>query len=240
MRESDEAKFRLVREVQQIRFRSYTPFRFKEAFVEQSSGIPMARVVIITEGLGNLRDRNYYTASAVKSSADVFHGKQFYINHPSQSEEEDRPERDMRDLAGYFVETQVGTVEDPDTGETLTACFATLKFSTTRDGRDAFEQVKTALQYQKDFPETKDVYCGISINGGGVSHPGEIDGMDVNMVTEIEEAFSADIVTKPARGGKFLSLIQEAAKTAAWRRRRATESRLATTSTLKSQKLKLR
>ena len=51
---------------------------------------------------------------------------------------------------------------------------------------------------QQQFPNSKDVYAGISINGGGVSHPGTIKGMRVNMVTEIQEAFSADIVTKPA------------------------------------------
>jgi hypothetical protein len=183
------------------------------------------RVIIITEGLGNLRDKNYYTAEAVQSSANVFRGKQFYIDHPSASDEENRPERSIRDLAGSFAETQVGTAQDPDTGENLAACFATLQFANSDPGRLAFEQAKSSLEYQRKFPDSKDVYAGLSINGGGVSHPGTIRGMDVNMVTEIQEAFSADIVTKPARGGKFLALVQEAQRTAAWKRRHARENR---------------
>lgn len=202
---------------------AFSAFRFREAVIDDAKRM-ISRVVIITEGLGNLRDKNYYTASAVKSAAEIFKGKQFYLNHPSSDEEETRPERSVRDLAGYFGETAVGTVKDPDTGETLTACFATLKCATSQAGKDAFEQIKTAIQYQKEFPESKDVYCGISINGGGISHPGEIDGMEVNMVTEIQEAFSADIVTKPARGGKFLALMQEAAKAARMIRLHAQET----------------
>jgi hypothetical protein len=83
------------------------------------------------------------------------------------------------------------------------------------------EQVAMALEYQKQFPESKDVYAGISINGGGVSHPATVRGMEVNMVTAIEEAFSADIVTKPARGGRFVALMREAAQAAEqWRKAR--------------------
>jgi hypothetical protein len=175
-----------------------------------SAGGGSARVVIITEGLGNLRDRNYYTADAIKSAAKILVGKQSYLNHPSESEEQDRPERSVRDLCGYFVDTRVGTVNDPDTSETLTACFGTLKFDLSESGQRARALVETALAYQKNFPEDKDVYCGISINAGGVSHPGVIDGEEVNMVTEIQEAFSADIVTKPARGGRFLALVESA------------------------------
>jgi hypothetical protein len=186
--------------------------RIRERIREASTAAPAgaARVVIITEGLGNLRDRNFYTGDAIKSAAKILAGKPCFLNHPSESEERDRPERSVRDLCGYFVDTRVGTVNDPDTGESLTACYGTLKFDRSESGQRARALVETALTYQKNFPEDKDVYCGISINAGGVSHPGEVDGEQVNMVTEIQEAFSADIVTKPARGGKFLALVESA------------------------------
>jgi len=182
-----------------------------------------ARVVIISEGLGNLRDRNFYSAEAVASAVAIFNGKQFYIDHPSQSDEQDRPERSVRDLAGYFYDCSLGEVEDPESGERLKACFGTLKFDESASGQLAFDKVKTAIEYQKRFPNSKDVYAGISLNAGGASHPGTIDGQRVNVVTEIAEAFSADIVTKPARGGKFLALTQESFKAAA--RYRAKEAR---------------
>ncbi len=187
-----------------------------------------ARVILITEGLGNLRDKNFYTKEAIASCAKVFQGKQFYVDHPSKTEEEDRPERSMRDLAGYFYDCTVGTIKDLDSGEPLQACFATLKFAESEPGQLAMTQVATALEYQRRMGNSKELYAGISINAGGMSEPGQIEGMDVNMVREIHDAFSADIVTKPARGGKFLSLMQEAARTAAWKRSRVRERRLST------------
>lgn len=167
-----------------------------------------ASVILITEGLGNLRDKNYYTSDACATAAKVFEGKQFYIDHPSSIDEESRPERSVRDLAGWFSNCKLGSVKDPDTGEQLAATFATLNFAESEPGNLALGQVKAALRYQKMYPGKKDVYCGISINAGGLSEPGEIDGIEVNVVHEIEDAFSADIVTKPARGGKFLALSE--------------------------------
>lgn len=208
----------------EIRFVTLTPFREANGVTIDPIG-RTARCIIITEGLGNLRDRNYYTADAIESAAEVFEGKQFYINHPSESEEDDRPERDVRDLAGWFSGCQVGYIIDPQTKERLRACFANLHFDEAEGGETAMAKVKAALAYQKQFPLSKDVYAGISINGGGISHPGSIKGVQVNMVTEIQEAFSADIVTKPARGGRFLALVKEAAKAAAWSGSRTQKSR---------------
>lgn len=204
-----------------MRFEHFAPLRE----VELDPASRTARVVVMTEGLGNLRDKNFYTADAVESAAKVFSGKQFFVDHPSAREEEDRPERSVRDLGGYFYDTELGAVRDPESGERLRACFAKLKFADSEPGRLAYDQMREALEYQRRFPDSKDVYAGLSINGGGVSHPGTLRGMEVNMVTEIQEAFSADIVTKPARGGRFVALMREASRTAAWKRRRAREAR---------------
>ncbi len=213
-----------IREVGPFKFDYFLPIREADGLgVDEQRRT--ARVIIITEGLGNLRDRNFYTKDAVRSATKIFNGKQFYIDHPTQTEEQERPERSVRDLGGFFSDCQIGTVQDPETGEELNASFATLNFADSAPGQLALDQVKTALNYQKKFPDRKDVYAGISINGGGVSHPGTIKGMPVNMVTEISEAFSADIVTKPARGGRFVALVREAARTAEWKRRRAREAR---------------
>src|SRR3990167_933866 len=198
------------------RFANLIPFREAQVDVRQR----MVRCIILTEGIGNLKDKNYYTREAVASAAQVFNGKQFFLDHPSETEEHDRPERSVRDLGGFFYRTELGMTKDPDTGDPLAACFATLRFDNSTAGRDAFEKVKMAIEHQQMFPRTKDVYAGISINGGGLSEPDTINGMQVNKVTKIQEAFSADIVTKPARGGRFLSLIQEAERLSAWKRAR--------------------
>ena len=164
--------------------------------------------LVISEGLGNIKDLNLYGPDAIRSAAKVIDGAQAYINHPSESEEQDRPERSVRDLCGYWVNPRIGATKDAHTGEPLTALYATLKFDASESGQYARALVETALQYSKNFPNSKSPYCGISINGGGVSHPATVDGRQVNMVTEIQELFSADIVTKPARGGKFLQLVE--------------------------------
>ncbi len=145
-------------------------------------------------------------------------GAQFYLDHPGSQDEQNRPERSVRDLAGYFYDPAVGSVTDPETGEVLSACLASLRFDESESGELAFQKVRSAIEYQKRFPASKNLFCGISLNGGGVSHPGTIQGMPVNIVTEIKEIFSADIVTKPARGGKFLAMVNEAKRSL--RRRR--------------------
>jgi hypothetical protein len=184
----------------------------------EASGAPGGRVsggggggvrcIVISEGMGNLKDRNVYLPSAIRSAAKAIDGSQCYLNHPSESEEQDRPERSVRDLCGWWTNPQIGTTKDPKTGEPLTALFATLKFDMSRSGQYAKALVQTALNHSQTYPGSKDSYAGISINGGGVSEPGTMDGMQVNMVKEIQELFSADIVTKPARGGKFLQLVE--------------------------------
>lgn len=213
-----------LRETVKTKFTYVRPLREADGVMLDKKN-RIAKVVIISEGLGNLRDRNYYSRQAVESCPNVFNGRQFFVDHPSESEESDRPERSVRDLAGYFFDCEVGRVKDPNTGDILPACFGKLRFANSEPGRLAMEQVAMALEYQKQFPESKDVYAGISINGGGVSHPATVRGMEVNMVTAIEEAFSADIVTKPARGGRFVALMREAAQAAEqWRKARTRSS----------------
>lgn len=196
-----------------------------------------ARCILITEGLGNLRDRNYYSRQAVESAASAFEGRHFFVDHPTASDETERPERSIRDLAGYFYDCRVGNVPDPETQEPLAACFATLKFSESDAGNLAMSQVSTALEYQTQFPNSKTTYAGISINAAGLGEPGEIDGMPVRIVQEIQHAFSADIVTKPARGGRFLQLMKEseiATLSDAQRSKRAQGGAMAATSTAKT------
>jgi hypothetical protein len=177
--------------------------------IRVNEGQRTARCILITEGLGNLRDKNLYLSDAVESAVKVFEGAQCYLDHPSTIDEESRPERSVRDLLGWFSDCGLTTVRDPNTGDKLTACVATLHFSEAEPGEIAFQQVKAALQYKKQYPNSKAVYAGLSINAGGLSEEAEIDGLGtVNAVHEITDVFSCDLVTKPARGGTFLGLSE--------------------------------
>jgi hypothetical protein len=159
-----------------------------------------ADVIIIEEGLGNRRDKHYYSADTlIKAVAQkVFDGAQAYADHPSQFEETDRPERSVRDLFGYYFDTRVVQRNGK------TAIAAKLKI---QDGQDwAVGLIKEAIAYNAKFPDK--VYAGISINADGDVSPKDVGGQSVNNVNSITDAFSADLVTKPARGGRFLALVE--------------------------------
>jgi hypothetical protein len=159
-----------------------------------------ASVIIIEEGLGNKRDKHYYASDTlIKAVANkVFDGAQAYADHPSAFEETDRPERSVRDLFGYYFDSHIVQ----NNGKTAIA--AKLKI---QDGQDwAVGLIKEAIAYSKQFPNK--VYAGISINADGDVSPKDVGGMSVNYVNSITDAFSADLVTKPARGGRFLALVE--------------------------------
>jgi hypothetical protein len=175
---------------------------FFPKFIEGSYD-PAARtfsVDIINEGLGNRRDKHFYTPEALRDAVKngVFDGAQAYADHPSKFDDQNRPERSVRDLIGYYFDDQI--IESQN-GVTIRA---KLKI---QEGCDwALGLIKEAIDYNKKFPEK--TYVGISINADGDTAPNERNGQQVNDVTKITEAFSADMVTKPARGGKFLQLVE--------------------------------
>lgn len=161
-----------------------------------------ASVVIIEEGVGNARDAHYYGNDTIKYAvADkVFDGAQAYADHPGLDEDVNRPERSVRDLFGYYFDTKV--IESRG----KIAMAAKLKI---QDGADwAVGLIKEAIDYNKRFPDK--TYVGISINADGDVAPATVSGEQVNYVKRITQAFSADMVTKPARGGRFLALVESA------------------------------
>lgn len=182
--------------------------RILEALPDGPNGEKIYKAVLITEGIGNLRQRNYYGPEAVESAARVYEGKRCYINHQSAIEEESLPERDIRDLAGYYKNLKVEVIEGKK------ACVGELHCDLSDSGRFLAEKIQSALQYQKDFPDRTQEYCGFSVNGDGDAEPRDIDteagSLSVNYVNSFtEESESCDLVTTPARGGKAVSVIKE-------------------------------
>jgi hypothetical protein len=162
-----------------------------------------ARVVVLSEGLGNRRDLNFYSPEAIQSLARILDGRQAFMDHPTKGEEQDRPERSVRDLIGFYSDARA--VQGPNG---RWRCEANLNFDDSQTGQLAFDKVKTGLEFARKFPGQE--YAGISVNGGGITEPATVEGERVNKVTEIKEIFSADLVTRPARGGKFLAITSEA------------------------------
>lgn len=170
---------------------------------------PMVKVVLISEGIGNRRDMNYYGPEALASAPAVFEGAHCYLNHPSYSEERDIPERRVQDMCGFFKNVKVESIEGQR------SVMGELHFDISESGMLGYQKLCTALRYQSEFPDSDKEYVGLSVNADGVSEEKEmeIDGetVVVNYVTQFTEAMSCDIVTFPARGGKALALVESAA-----------------------------
>ncbi len=152
-------------------------------------------VLIIKEGMGNKVDRHFYSAELLHRVAPKFDGVKAYANHPSKAEEKDRPERDIRDIVGHYHSPKVVMVEGKSAIEAI------LKINGGDAYSWAWDLVKEAAAFAKKFPAKE--YVGISINAWGASHVHEADGEAMNMVDDLTEVQSADIVTAAGAGGGF-------------------------------------
>lgn len=63
--------------------------------------------VIVVEGKS--ANDNVYTMAALKSGVNVFSGAMMFADHPTRTEEAQRPERSVRDVVGRVTEAYVGT-----------------------------------------------------------------------------------------------------------------------------------
>lgn len=202
-----------------------TTMRFRlleSAASDNGIGHTKFRVQLIQEGLGNLNDAAYYTREAIKSCVPVFEGKKMYADHPSKDEEENRPERSVRDVLGHFE--NVSFVEEED-GSRLEA---DLVMRPEESFRWARSLVRHAVEYAQKYPD-KD-FVGVSINAFGDARPLPINefmetykvperakaklssaverGVDtIQVVDKIDEAISCDLVTEAGAGGRILKLI---------------------------------
>lgn len=172
-------------------------------------------VIIISQGLGNLADKNYYSEAAIKSGVSVYEGRKAYFDHPTPTSEREMPNRSVRELAGHYENVKA---EKDDQGLwALKAEFVPLK-----NKEDVTGLLDHAIAYKKKYPE-KD-YVGISINGDGegevmpwddfinthkpksveMEKLGKIEGSPINVIVKLTDAVSADLVTEPGARGRVL------------------------------------
>lgn len=169
--------------------------RFLEAEGAISEATREVPVLIIKEGMGNKADRHFYSADLLKRVAPLFNGIKAYANHPSKTEETDRPERDVKDIVGYYHSPRIVEVDGKS------AIAATLKIIDGSAYDWAWNLVKESAAFAKKFAD-KDL-VGLSINAWGASHPQETADGTLNMVDDLTEVQSADIVTQAGAGGGF-------------------------------------
>lgn len=197
-------------------------------FLEKSPGnnIASARVVLIQEGLGNLKDGYFYTKEALQAAADnkVFEGKKMYADHPNAIEEKIQPERSTRDIVGHYED--VAFEESEDGTGMLTANLLLMR-------GDPFawvhSLVERAVDYSKKYANKQ--FIGLSINASGEAEPMDatdflaqteipdsakkkvedaiLEGLnEIKVVRNIQDAVSVDLVTEAGAKGKILELLE--------------------------------
>lgn len=142
-------------------------------------------VQVINPGWGS---SGYYSEQVLESAgeAKVFAaGTQMYMDHPSYSESQDRPERSVRDLAAVLT-------EDARWDSSLKALVA---------------EAQVFGPYRELLTEMSDA-IGVSIRASAVVEQGEAEGRKGTIVSELVEGVSVDFVTQAGRGGRILSVLE--------------------------------
>lgn len=147
-----------------------------------------ARIKLIQPGWGST---GYYSPAVLEGAASVFPaGLKMFWDHPTMSEEFERPERSLRDLAGELTSDAVW---DPN-GPAGAGLYADAKVFSPY--RDVLNEIA---------PST-----GVSIVAYGKVENGTAEGKSGALITELVAADSVDYVTTPGAGGQVLSLIEAA------------------------------
>lgn len=161
-----------------------------EAKTDDNGTIP---IKIIDPGWGS---SGYYSREVLQQAVNArvyAAGTQMFWNHPSKTDEKDRPERDLRDLAGVLTEDAWWDERGPK-------------------GPGVYARAKVFSPY-RDAVAEMGPYIGLSHYVWGESKPGEAEGKKGNIITRIVAARSVDFVTVPGRGGAIAEAFRAARPT---------------------------
>lgn len=216
-----------VKENKRVGFKTRTFLESQVNVKDNKAGSTRYKVVLLEEGMGNFGAGCYYSKQALQSGIPIFEGRKIYADHPAESEAEERPERSVRDILGYFENVHL---EESKAGRSLLCGDVVVMGGPTYQW--ARELMEAAVDYQKKFPDKE--FVGLSINASGDSEevameeamrrgiPEEAlpkiqeakkEGITtLTYVTNFKEAVSCDLVTEAGAGGKILNLVEGARK----------------------------
>lgn len=156
-----------------------------ETGFDEDGSIPLR---IIQPGWGS---SGFYPEETLQASAQVFRaGTKMYWDHATDEEEEQRPERSLRDLAGVLV-TDAAWVDHPLHGPGL------------------YGKAKVFSEFRKSVEDLAP-HIGVSICATGMASHGEAEGREGPIIEQITAAKSVDFVTTPGAGGQVVSLFEAA------------------------------
>lgn len=147
----------------------------------------VARVRLIRAGWS--KNDRYYPDHALQAASGLWEGVKAYADHPGRSEQKDRPERSVRDIVGVY--------------ENITH----LDGATRADFRVIGAAREWLWPLVEESVRTGRDLIGLSINALGQTVKGEAEGRKGIVVEAITHANSVDVVTEPAAGGGFETLM---------------------------------
>jgi len=148
-----------------------------------------ARVKLITPGWGA---SGYYPAEVLqRDGPQVFKaGMHMYVDHPTPTQEAERPERSLREMAAVLVSD--ARWEESQTG-----------------GPGLYADAKVFSDFRPVLEELAP-HIGASIVAGGQVRMGEAEGRQGPIVEKIVKGRSVDFVTQPGAGGRVMELYEAA------------------------------
>jgi len=124
----------------------------------------------------------YYPKEALQEGAPLFkENTKIFLNHPTQDDKFNQPERRVQDIAGYLTE------------------------GATYDGKDLYANATFLPQYQEMVKELAERgLIGMSIRAEG--EVSEASG--TKTLTRFTKVHSIDVVTEAGAGGGFIKLLE--------------------------------
>lgn len=129
----------------------------------------------------------YYPAEVLERDGSTAFpaGTHIYFDHPTGTEEAERPERSVRDLAGYLLDDAA--------------------FEEGPDGRGLFSRVQFTENAKSLVQELKEV-IGLSIRAAGQIE----ETPSGRIVRQISQGLSVDLVTRAGAGGRLVTMTESA------------------------------
>lgn len=185
------------------------------------------KVILIQEGLGNLRDCFYYTKECLQNSVQNFEGVKCFADHPNQIEEQIHPERSTRDVLGHYEDVEYLEIDGRGTLQATLILCEGAHFDWARS------LLTNALDYSKKYSNAE--FVGFSINAQGEAGSADLDEFlqsadipqsalaklqkaqadgisEIRPVSSLSDAVSVDLVTEAGAGGKILTMMEQERK----------------------------
>ncbi len=140
-----------------------------------------ATVIVIKPGFNATEDR-YYPAEMLKRDYGIFENQKMYADHPTEEEDQARPERSIKDWVATLTNVSVDEAGVVTGIAEIVEPWLMQKLASLRDKKMLSEM-------------------GISINAVGSASKGTIDGKETLVIEKLVAARSVDFVTEPGAGG---------------------------------------